>query len=368
MTDHAILAPSSAHRWVTCPGSVGMEAAVPNEESQESREGSAAHWACECALLAEADAELGNVAPNGVITTQEMLDGARLYVNYAMRVLPSNAVMHVEQRTAPGAIHELCWGTPDLWAMSDRGLDLFDYKFGHLFVEVFENEQLICYAADILKQLDGLQDQLTPVHFHIIQPRSFHRDGPIRTWNTTAAALRPHINRLAAAGAEALRVSAPTHSSPDACRDCRARTRCDAFQAAALHATSLAGSSVPFDLSNAEAGRFLALVQYAQKQLDAMETGLETQLTQAMVRGGSVPGWQLVPGDAREAWTVPAADIVSLGQAFGVNLVSKAATPNQARKLGIDESVISQYSLRPKGTVKLVPIDFTQSRKVFGKL
>ena len=38
-----------------------------------------------------------------------------------------------------------------------------------------------------------------------------------------------------------------------------------------------------------------------------------------------------------------------------------------ARKLGIDESVISEYSTRPKGQLKVAQMDFTQAKKLFGR-
>ena len=366
MSDHARLMPSAAHRWggkQPCAGSVAMEAAIPQEESEESREGDAAHWVCQMLLTADFLIDEGAQAPNGVAVTGEMRVGAELYAEYIRRVLGRNP-QHVEQRTAGGGIHPECWGTPDADDFGDTGLHVFDYKFGHRFVEVFENEQLLCYTADLLKHLGGLQDQLTPVTFHIIQPRSFHRDGPIRTWSCKASDLRPHFNRLAAAAADALVPGARTLATPSNCRDCRARTSCDAAQAAGLEAAAVAGTSVPFDLEPAEAGRYLALVKYAQGQLTAMETGLEEQLSQALRSGKRVVGWQLQRGSTREKWTAKPGEVLALGAALGVDL-AVPCTPAQARAKGIDGSVISGYSERPEGAMKLVPTDLTHFKKVF---
>jgi len=372
MADHAVLQPSAAHRWggpAPCAGSVAVEAAIPeDEESEDVRQGHAAHWVCQMLLVAGWLPDVGEVAPNGVVIDVEMRDGAELYVGYIRGVL-GKAPEHVEQRTLGGAIHEACWGTPDADHFEGNILDVFDYKYGHRYVEVFENEQLICYAADRLALLDGLGDQLVRVRFHIIQPRSFHRSGPIRAWECKGSDLRPLINRLQGAAAAALAPGAATTATPDNCRDCRARTRCDAAQAAGMDACAVAGTSVPFDLSLSEAARYLALVQRAQGQLTAMATGLEEQLIKALLKGQHVPGFALDSTKPRERWIGDVSELFTLGDLFGKDL---RAPPQPigiaaARKLGIDESVISQYTDRPKGAIKLVPMDFTATKKVFGQ-
>lgn len=373
MADHAGLMPSAAHRWggpTPCHGSVAMEAAVPEEEeSAESREGTAAHWVAQMLLVAGWLPDAGETAPNGVVVDEEMREGAQLYVEYIRGVLGGRMPQNIEQRTLPGAIHELCWGTPDADDMHDNVLDVFDYKYGHLFVEVFENEQLICYGADRLGGLDGLADQLVRVRFHIVQPRSFHRDGPIRTWQTMASDLRPLVNRLRGNAAASSQPGAATTATPDNCRDCRARTRCDAAQAAGLEAASMAGTSVPFDLTDSEAGRYLTLVKRAKAQLEAMESGLEEQLIKAMLKGAFVPQWMLDSTKPRERWVAAADEVFVMGDLLGKDLRAppQPITVSQARRMGIDESVISQYAERPKGAVKLAPMDLTQARKVFSK-
>lgn len=346
-----------------------MEAAVPEEESEESREGTAAHWVAQMFLTLGWLPDVGETAPNGYVVDQPMRDGATMYVEYLHDVLGDRLPQHIEQPTMPGGIHSECWGTPDADDWDAAGLDIFDYKYGHLFVEVFENPQLTCYAADLLQRIDGLQDQLTPVRFHIIQPRSFHRDGPIRSWGCKASDLRPLINQLQAAAIAALQPGARTLATPSACRDCLARTRCEAAQAAGLSAAAVAGTSVPFDLGNAEAGRYLALVKHSKAMLEAMETGLEEQLLKAMLRGEPVSGWQIQSSKPREVWTAPAADVFAVGDVLGKNLRADP-TPisvSAARKLGIDESVISEYATRPKGQLKVAPLDLTLAKKVFGK-
>ena len=53
---HANLSPSSAHRWLACPGSLVEEAGLPDEGSQASAEGSAAHFLAAWCLRHDEDA------------------------------------------------------------------------------------------------------------------------------------------------------------------------------------------------------------------------------------------------------------------------------------------------------------------------
>ena len=47
---HALLGPSSAHRWLTCTPSAVLEDSFPDTESEAAREGTLAHEICEIKL------------------------------------------------------------------------------------------------------------------------------------------------------------------------------------------------------------------------------------------------------------------------------------------------------------------------------
>ena len=49
-TQHAILAPSAAKRWMTCPPSARLEAQVPSKDTAYTREGTIAHAMAETIL------------------------------------------------------------------------------------------------------------------------------------------------------------------------------------------------------------------------------------------------------------------------------------------------------------------------------
>ena len=49
MSDHALLSPSSAHRWLNCPLAPRLEATLPEKPSEYAHEGTVAHSVCEIA-------------------------------------------------------------------------------------------------------------------------------------------------------------------------------------------------------------------------------------------------------------------------------------------------------------------------------
>src|SRR5690606_25074571 len=93
----------------------------------------------------------------------DMIAGAKLFRDACLAPLgPWNVSSgHYEQRVDIPRVHAECWGTPDFWTAvfpedergSKRYVRVVDYKYGHRFVEVFENLQLAAYASGVLSQL-----------------------------------------------------------------------------------------------------------------------------------------------------------------------------------------------------------------------
>lgn len=379
MTTHSILAPSSAARRIQCPASVMMEYRYPEtEQNPAALEGEAAHWAAFEAFHGRAHA-VGHIAPNGTMLTEEMIEGAALYCEDVWTSLAQfNAlpdVLRIESPIAIFNIHPESWGTPDAyaWVAQSNGrrprLLLWDFKFGHRIVDVFENQQIIEYVAGIIAPvLDrGLSDLEIDVTATIVQPRAPHREGPVRRWSFEASELRGHINIATAAAHEALSPNPRTRVGPE-CRDCRARHACTVLQGAALAGMDMAVASQPFDMGEAAMSlEYRMLLRYV-KLMEARASGLEEQLLARGRLGAPLPGLRIEHGVGRERWNVSDAQVIAIGQALGVNVAKPdvALTPKQAVKAGLPSAVLDGIVSRPTGEAKLVEDDGAMARRVFG--
>jgi hypothetical protein len=277
----------------------------------------------------------------------------------------------VERRVAIPYIHESCFGTPDAWSYDRDGATLYicDFKFGHGYVDVLENFQLIAYACGILDELgiDGHADRRITVEFVIVQPRHYSDVGPVRIWRVMASALRPYFNRLQAAAAEALRPY-PRHAVSSECKHCSARHACTALQRAALDACDIAKHVPPVELPADALGLELRILQRAAKMLDARLTGLEELALSTIRRGSIVPGFRLVHGKGRKRWTRPPEEIVAMAKLMDVDVAKSLAaiTPAQAVKAGLPAELVDAFAETPQGAAKLEVDDGTLARKVFG--
>jgi hypothetical protein len=371
------LAPSAAHRWVECPGSVMLQQAYPDEDDIDAREGTASHFAG-AEMLADRVVGVGQIAPNGVALTDEMIEAAEVYVEAVHKVAKratalGDAGVVVERRVDIPRVHpEHCWGTPDVrtW-VPGFVLHVLDYKYGHRIVEAFENWQLIAYAAGLLDEphvrdmVRQRGDQDITLALTVVQPRAPHVDGPIRTWQCRASDIRGHVNRMQMAGEAALVTDAPTRAG-SWCRDCSARHACPTLQREAAAIAQDIGSAMPFDLAPHALGVELRYLSRAAAILDARKSGLEQQAEAMLKRGEQVPFWRVVQEPGREKWTVDAEQVIALGQSLEVNLAkADSLTPNQARKAGVPADVVAAMSHRPLSAFKLVPDDGAAARRVF---
>lgn len=380
MGAHSRLAPSAADRWVHCPGSVPLSEQFPALlEHPSAPEGVAAHWVASSMLTSHAPLA-GDIAPNGVAITEEMIDGALLYYNHVFKLANPHGGVKVrfrwEEPECMPSIHEEMWGTPDgagvVDILEENGeLHITDYKFGHLEVSPVENWQLLSYARGVLDRLqfDGAAEQHIRIFLHIIQPRCYSASGPIRTWQTTAGDARAQWNRLHHSAHEALGPS-PRFKTGEHCKYCPARRACPTLkrQTAGFmdEADWAAGIEIPAD----QVGLELFLVERSIAQLTARATGLREQVEANLRAGQSVPGWCMEPGQSRTQWAAPLAEVHDLGDMMGVDLRRlDAPTPKQAIKLfekaGIDASVIEAYSETKSGAMKLVQASKSLASKVF---
>lgn len=378
MNVHAPIAPSSLHIIAPCPGSIKNASLLPPQpRTEEQMEGDAAHWvALEMALWPNPEEPMGVLvgtdAPNGVEVTDEMIDGGYLYLD-ALEGKPG-----IGESTVPVTrIHPTqCWGSPDWWqwTAATKTLRVIDYKFGFKFVEVWENWQLIAYAAGLMEFL-GLNDDDVILELVIVQPRSYHRDGPIRMWRCSATKIRGQVNIAHSSAHEALESPNPTTKSGDHCLQCAARVGCTTYQKSIGAILDFVGVAEPLLQTPGDIGRELRLVQDARERLKGRQTGLEAMAEQMIRSGRAVPFFGVEPTAGRLKWLegVSVGEVEAMVQVLapGKTALKPAAllTPTQTKALlpKAAKIAIDEYANRPNGAMKLVRDNVAKLSRIFQK-
>jgi hypothetical protein len=328
---------------------------VPEETDNDVREdGIAAHWLSAEIFNGRIPA-VDSLSPNKRLMDEDMFDGADMYVSELFRWRFAGLDVHVEELLELDVILDGMSGTPDAWAYdkSRRRLYIADFKYGFRFVEVWYNWQLLCYSLGLMHKL-ALYDEVTTIEFIIVQPRSNHRDGPVRRWCVKASDLRAQWNILKNKAAEAAKRDTQCVPNPG-CLNCAGRHACMALQNAALTALETAYSSVPLELSPLAIGDELRRLKDASKKMEARISGLEMQAESLLKKGDVVPGWMLAPTYARERWRDGVeSQVLTLGLLYGADLAKprKPITPAQAKKL-LPAPVVKMFSHTPSTGVRL---------------
>jgi hypothetical protein len=340
--------PSNAARTVQCPGSVQLCAKYPEtEQSEHAALGTLAH-----------EVASGKVpAPDA-----DMQLAVEMYLN-DINTVAHETGQHAtfEEFVSCPTIHLSNGGTPDAWLydpVSDV-LYVWDFKYGHGFVDHFENWQLINYAAGLLAKL--AKNPNRKVVLTIIQPRCFDKRGPIRRWSITERSLQPYFDRLIAAYKAAHYSDAECVTGPE-CDYCAARHACVALQRSAYRGVELSTASLSIELDGTSLGIELSILQKAQDRLTARIDGLIEQGKQMARRGDRVAGYHLEQGFGREKWSDG-----SIAQMMFGDVVIKPQeliTPKQAIAKGCDAEMVASLTIIPPGEVKLKP-DGTQLAGVF---
>jgi hypothetical protein len=365
ISDHARLAPSAAYRWATggCAAAPSIAALYPEkEESDASREGTAAHHALAEMLLKRPVAS-GDVAPNGVTIDQDMIENALDVVHRL-----NGRYVRVEEKVTITTVHKDCWGTPDMVHLDiqTRELTVYDYKYGHRYVDVFQNPQLMLYAIGVLECNDITDWSSWTIKLVIIQPRCYHPEGTWREWSLSGTELDQWANKFYEA-AIFTTMDEPKAKTGEHCRNCPGLLHCQAALRSGMSAIDVAFSARPIELTPQQVGILLHWLREAQSNIKMLVDATEEEALRLLREGTDIPLFRADYSRGRERWTKPAAEVFAIGDLLGVDLrkPQEPITPAQARKSGLDTTVVAGYSEKPQGSLTLIPVTEKYIKRAF---
>lgn len=182
MSSHAFLSPSASHRWLNCPPSAKLCAALPDQTSPYAAQGTDAHELC--AYLVEKALGRDVKDPTNSLSyyDAEMQTCAEGYADFVMQEyeLAKQSCLDtdvlIEQKVDFSKWVEGGTGTADCILLSDGTAEIIDYKHGLGVMVSAESEkfggnpQLMCYALGLIDMFDGIYN-IDTIRMAIYQPR-----------------------------------------------------------------------------------------------------------------------------------------------------------------------------------------------------
>jgi hypothetical protein len=135
MSKHAELSPSSAARWMVCPGSVALSRGLPDTSSSFAEYGSDGHQLGEICLTTGANAKdlLGRKMDYGNVVDDDMARMVQVYLDYVRQIVATTGGQLFVERSLPiGQItgEDGATGTADAVIVTDDELIIVDLKMG----------------------------------------------------------------------------------------------------------------------------------------------------------------------------------------------------------------------------------------------
>jgi hypothetical protein len=329
---------------MNCSGSVALIHALKSspgyieDDPDYRRDGVEAHRLAAYCLGANADTW---EAPLDAFPslTEDMLAAVQVYLDFT-RSLPGRE-RHIEARVHRPEFHPMFYGTLDFASVMvlEDVANFVDYKHGQgVLVEVENNPQLLYYAYGFIAELKEDYPDGMIVRLHVCQPRGVHPDGPIRTWDTTAGAIREWAHTILRP-AMARTVNDRYLSVGEWCRFCPAKVICPAMTSLATE-VALDGSAVS-TFTPERLGDFYAKAQVVKMLVKAIEVETERRV----LGGEAVPGVKAVQKISRRVFK----DGVPLEATFGEAAWAprELLSPPAVEKLPDGKTFVAEWAFTP---------------------
>jgi hypothetical protein len=307
---HAKLSPSSAHRWLECPGSVTLEAEYPDDIVSEYAEyGTAGHMLGEIHLNNKLPVKMSagiilNKSinfPDGFQVDDEMIDAVQTYVDYCNNL--EGDEVYVEKKVDFSEWVPQGFGTADYIKVGTENsiwkvINVVDLKMGKgVKVYAEQNPQGMLYALGVISSGNFAKEDI--VNIVIVQPRIDH----ISEWRISVGGLTDWANNVVKKKAgEAWTGQMKFNPGEKQCRFCKASATCKALAEQSLQTAMDIFTDLPttgdlkqiHSLSNSEVSQLLPRLDEISNWIKSLKAFAFEQLEQ----GFRIEGYKLVRGRA----------------------------------------------------------------------
>lgn len=359
---HALLSPSSAHRWLNCTVAPRLEATEEEKSSSFADEGTLAHAICAMKLKLwlkqpTADEEI-EVAKYAKYLTGEMEEYTDTYVGIVLekfakaRQKTKDAKLLVETRLDFTEYIPESFGTGDAVIIADGRMEVIDFKYGKgVRVDAHENPQMMIYAIGAYDKF-SFDYKIEEVRMTIVQPRIDN----ISEYELHITDLLEWASLTLRPKAEMAYKGAGEQKPGDWCQFCKVKARCRALARQAAEAQEWRPD--PHLITKEEMEGLLPQLPAIKSWLSGVE---EFALEQAL-GGTSFRGYKVVEG--RSIRKIAEPEVVACilnNEGYSDEAIMK---PEELKGISDLEKVVGkkkfnelcgEYIVKPQGKPTLVP-------------
>lgn len=395
---HAGLSPSSAHRWMRCPGSVREVYNYPagGTRSEAAIDGTHSHKLLEYCVTYEctANSMVGKTLTDddgAFIVTMERAERTQLAIDYIVQRVDKyggggGTFSEQEVNTGIYLNRNDVYGTIDFAIYAENYLEIIDFKDGAFPVSAIDNEQLEIYA---LGELDNLKRNSPGVFINpsnvvmtILQPK-LKQIGQSEyissvTMPTQTLLGKVHDFKMGALATDI--PDAPLVPGEKQCKFCPHKGACSVSISHTLNLSGIKFGDVsitkqavdkePADLTDAQ----IAEIIEATPLLRQMMSAVADEALRRVQMGITLPGLKCIQGAGARKWSLDDDDEMAeklrqMGIPKANTRSNKVLTPAQAEKVSWTnrkgdvkklskrqiDTMNKNYITKSEGSLKVVP-------------
>jgi Protein of unknown function (DUF2800) len=403
VTTHAKLSPSSAHRWLACPGSVREEARYPDEPGGPSAiDGTHSHTLLEWCLKGSG----GALSMVGVkmkdhegefVVDRERAARVQVALDYVKQRCGPLDTVRAEQRVSPAHLlgRSDMDGTCDVQIVGPGLLEVIDYKDGMNDVSAENNPQLELYALGVMAGYKLPVNGNYPfdrVAMTIIQPKMALKGMPaISTTTVTLDEMMGKIGKFVVGAAATDKPDAPLVPGSH-CKYCKHKS-CATRASNVMKEIGMAFPSVaegqavatiginPVEELSQQAANLeptsmspdkIAQILLAAPLVRQMIEAVEAEALSRLKAGQKVPGFKVVHGRGSRAWALPedqiADRLIKMGIPKSVVFETKVLSPAKVEKVTWEKTKAGEKVQAQLSERQLKTLETEYVAKVAGKL